>query len=59
MTIDRTNQTIKMKVVQVLSKADSGNPKGGHALHIHLYKCKVQNPDDLYGSFDHDSDGFH
>jgi len=36
MTTDKTNQTIKMKVGQVLSKADSGNPKGGHTFHIYL-----------------------
>ncbi len=59
MATDRTNQTITLKDGQVRSNPDSCNPYGGHAMHIHLCKCKVQNPDDLYGSFDHDSDGFH
>ena len=59
MVTGQTNQTITLKDRQVRSKPDSCNPEGVYALHTHLCKCKVQNPDDLYGSFDHDSDGFH
>jgi hypothetical protein len=59
MTTDRTNQTITLKDGQVRSKPSSYTPEGRHTLHIHLCYCKFQNHDDLYGSFDHDSDGFH
>jgi len=59
MTANRINQTISLKDGQVLNKPDSYNPEGGHVLHIHLCNCKIQNHDDLYGGFDHDSDRFH
>ncbi len=59
MVTGQTDQTITLKDGQVHSKPDSCNPEGKHALQIHLCEGKVYNPDDLYGSFDHDSDGFH
>jgi hypothetical protein len=41
MVTGRTNQTITLKDGQVRSKPDSCNPEGGHALYLHLCKCKV------------------